>query len=329
MKAVVNDGQCRLIAEKFMPLKFRESMLKRDFLTFPADTETRLRAILFSSAICHQTYSLFNKEKNLKGWDFLESVYTELMKQNSLFMDPVYLSGQQDKELAERLRELFTIDGECTLDRREERAGFLIDISRLLVHKYSARVENLLAASGGFLINNGHGLYELLEEFYPFSDPLKKKSSLVVKFATESGIWMPRDMENFVPIMDYHMQRVLLRTGCIEVLDKGMKESLLTKKPVDSDDEIRIAAIDAVKKLSSFSGRNLMELERFLWSLGRSCCNEKTLCTDGLCNRTPCTFFAFVEQKSHEKCVLEGVCKGNLNDEYRRYWQPMLETHFY
>jgi hypothetical protein len=129
--------------------------------------------------------------------------------------------------------------------------------------------------------------------------------------------------------MDYHMQRALLRIGCVEVLDRDLREKLINKTPLDSDEDIRKASVGAMRLMSRLSGHSILEMNDFFWTLGRSCCKEKTLCKDGICNKDPCTFKLAVEIDSHDNCVFDGVCKGSRDESYRKLWQPMFDTHYY
>lgn len=331
-KVIVNDNQCRAIAEALAPLKFRPAIFEREYLTFAADTETKLRVYLYSAAICHQTHTLINKQRNLKGWDYLEFVFAELGRQHVPILDPNFLITLSADELGAKLAPLFADDGRavnCTLDKLPERAALLIDIATKLVNKYHGRVENLLKISDGYLINNGRGLYELLPEFFAFVDPLNKKSTVAIKFMVEAGLLKIKDPQNFVPMMDYHMQRVLLRTGCLEILDDELRAALINRTPLASDDEIRAAAVAATIKIAEYAGKSALDMNDFFWPLGRSCCAQKTLCADGTCNKNPCTFFTFVEMDAHTQCPLVAVCLGAKSKNYRDFWQPIVETEFY
>ena len=103
-KVIVNDEQCKLVADKIKELKFREEHFQREFLTFPADRETKLRAFLFSVAICHQTHILHNEKLNLWGWEYLEYVYTRLGKYYSQLVNPKYLAKLSKEELIAEFR---------------------------------------------------------------------------------------------------------------------------------------------------------------------------------------------------------------------------------
>ncbi|MEZ5195634.1 MAG: hypothetical protein R2764_04335 [Bacteroidales bacterium] len=145
----------------------------------------------------------------------------------------------------------------------------------------------------------------------------------------DAGIIRIKDPENAIPIMDYHMQRVLLRMGCAEVLDSGLKNKLMNREHLDSDSEVRKACIEAVRVISKESGHPIMKINDFFWSLGRSCCNETTLCNDRMCIKEPCTFNLMVEIDSHEKCTFETSCKGAQDNSYRSLWEPIIKTHYY
>ena len=328
-KIQVNLEKCKEIGEIVKKLKFRPSFYQRDFISFKSNEETKLRVYLYSAAICHQTKSLVNKKLNLVGWDFIEHVFLGLAENESKLLDPTYLAGLEVEGLARKLKRLFSESGVCSLDRLEERAKFMIDIGKKLRENYSGKIRNLVGETNNFLINNGRGLYEILDKFEAFSDPLRKKIMVFIKFSLDAGLIKLKDPENLVPMTDYHMQRVLLRTGCVEVLDQTLKQKLINKEKIKSDDEIRKASIEAIKIISAVSGYTVLEMNDFFWPLGRSCCKEKTLCTDKTCNKNPCTFNLVVDLPSHSECVFQGICKGSLYVEYRKYWEPTVETHYY
>lgn len=330
-KVVINDKQCELIAKCIKPLEFRKSFFKRPFLSFPSDRETKLRAFLFVAAICHQTHTLISKKKNLKGWYCLEDVFATLGKTNPELLDVKFLAELSPEELSEKLKPLFSDDGNpenCTLDRLKERSHFIIQISKVLLEKYEGKMEKLLEKSSG-LLGGENGLYALLKDFEAFSDPLLKKSTVFMNLAHDAGLLQIKDSESIHPTMDYHMQRLLLRTGCIEVMDPKLKKFLQDKVALDSDEDVREAAIDAIRSIGKLSGKNFFELNFMLWSLGRSCCTEKTLCADKACGKNPCTFFANIDIPTHDVCIFNEVCLGSKDGSYRKYWQPIVDTHYY
>jgi hypothetical protein len=199
MMAKVDDRKCREVAAILKDLRFRPEYYKGEFRILDADPETKMRAYIYSTAICHQTHTLVSKRRNLVGWDYLKSVFTKLAKDNSNLLNPDYLATLKPKELSKMLAPLFPDDEDqkkCTLDRLDERSRFIIGISKLLNKKYGGKVSNLVKSSDGFLLNGGKGLYELLDDFECYADPLRKKSTVFMKLLVESGLLELKDPEN-------------------------------------------------------------------------------------------------------------------------------------
>ncbi|MFH0977664.1 MAG: hypothetical protein V1837_00035 [Candidatus Woesearchaeota archaeon] len=326
-EAVVNTEQCAEVAKALARLRIRDSFYEREFISLKVEPETKARMYLFSAAICHQTHSL--QDKDLKGWEYMEKVFTELGKARSELIDPNNLTRHQE-QIVGWLKMAFTNEkGDCTLDLLEERALMMNELAKWLKEQHGAEVVNVLEETEGYLLNKGKGLYELLGETRAFADPLRKKSTVFLKHLLDARLYKVRDEENIVPGIDYHVQRVLLRMGCVEIEDEELKERLWNKEPLDSDSEIRNACVEAIRQIAQKSGKELLQVNDFLWPLGRSCCHETTLCQNRKCRRKPCTFQKTVEIKVHERCAFEAVCKGSTEQNYRAYWQPIVKTDFY
>lgn len=310
----------------------QSDFLDRPFLKFKLDPELRLRMFLFSVAICHQTHALRSEKLNLAGWEYMEYVFLKMAEGGSELIHPVYISEMAEESLGKELRIQFSENNlaeNSSLDRIGERANLYIATARLLVEKYHGRVSNLIRSTGNYLLNNGRGLYELLEEFEAFKDPLRKKSTFFIKLVSDSHLIKLSDEENIIPIMDYHMQRVLLRTGCVEVHDEKLFKSLTEKTPVKSDFLIREACVQALYVISKHSGHHILTMNDIFWPLGRSCCNENCLCVNYICEKEPCSLTKTLALKNHKYCIFENCCTGMRDKKIRSLWQPQIETHFY
>jgi len=331
-KAIANTEQCIKIGEILKQTDIRPEFYNREFLNFDADRETKLRVYFLSAAICHQTHNLHNSVLNLYGWDFMEYAFMKMLEAKNPILSPGYTSICKSCDIKQFLQKVFSHDGNpdyCTLDRLDERTEMLIEISGIVKEKYNGQISNLIDNCDGKLLNNGSGLYEVLAGFKAFSDPLKKKITFFVKLAVDGGVLRIKDTDNIIPIMDYHMQRVLLRMGCVEIKNENLKKSLCDRNKLISDAEIRNACIDAVRIIANKSGHGILKMNDFFWPLGRSCCNETTLCHNGNCIKSPCTFNSMVNISSHEKCIFEKYCKGAHDENYRLLWEPIVETHYY
>ncbi len=330
--ANLNRDQCLKIAEVIGNLKPNPTFYEREYLTIKLKDEVKLRMNFFAVAICHQTYKLHHPLLDLWGWDFIEHVFIKMAQQNSSLLNPEKVSLLSTQQIAKELRRWFSYNensNDCTLDRIEERSQLIKDASESLIAICGGQLTGLITDSKAYLIRDGKGLYEVLQKIEAYSDPQRKKSTFLIKLLIDSGLLEIGDPENFIPIMDYHMQRVLMRMGCLEISDPALYQILIARHPVTTDEPIRSLCIEAAKLIAIHSGHPLIRLNDFLWSLGRSCCNNTTLCKDHLCEKSPCTFNQIISLKSHQKCEFETACKGFEEDKYRKLWQPVINTHYY
>jgi len=331
MNAYVNKEQSEKIGETLKGYHIRSSFFDRPFLSLNASRETKLRMYFYAAGICHQTRSLIDKSRNLAGWEYLEDVFLKLALEDSNFLHPEYLASINTEDIVEQLQTLFSFDGQpknCTLDRLEERARMLKEMAVLLNDKYGNNAVKLMDETDGLLYNNGKGFYENLGKLEAYCDPQKKKITFFLKLATDAKTIEIKDKQNIIPIMDYHMQRVLLRMGCVET-DKETRKKLINKDTFSSDTDIREACIESIKVIAETSGHGILSMNDFFWPLGRSCCNESPLCYSNSCSKNPCTFFTMVKLSEHKNCIFEKACKGAENENYRLIWEPMVETHYY
>lgn len=331
-KVSVNKEQCIKIGAVLKRVAIRPEFMDREFIKVETDRETKLRMYFMSVAICHQTHHLVNKNLNLWGWDFLEYGFLQMLSSASAMFNPGYICMSDQNEITYYLQKTFSPSGNpenCTLDRLPERTNMLIEICKIVKQNNHSSIAELIDGCEGRLINKGKGLYEVLTQFTAFSDPQKKKITFFLKLATDAGLINIKDPENLIPIMDYHMQRVILRMGCVDILDKQLHHELIEHTAQSSDEEIRRACIEAVKIIADISGHNIISINDFFWPLGRSCCNQKTLCKDRSCMKQPCTFNLLVDIPSHENCLFDGVCFGSKDEDYRQLWEPIVDTHYY
>jgi len=329
----VNKQQCELAAGILSGYEIKPGFFNRGFINVKAQKERKVRAYFYAVAICHQTYKLANKEKNLYGWDYLEDVFYNLLKDNSDFLAPGFLIDKTISEIESFLCPLFSSDGNpanCTLDTIEERISFLKEIDALLYEDYDGNILKLIDKTGQHLYNSGNGFYEILPQLTSFSDPYKKKISFLVKLLEDADLITINDPKNYIPIMDYHMQRVLMRLGCVEIENKKLYNDLVTRTKLDSDTIVRDACIKAIKIIAEKSNHSIASMNDYFWPLGRSCCNETPICESSKCEKQPCSLSLAIDIKhNHKVCIFNNVCKGRYNEHYRKLWQPVVKTHFY
>ncbi len=333
MKVSVNNTKCKEVSKIVGKLIFKPSFYLRKYLNFKGDHETKARVFLYSLAICHQTHNLYSYQLKKAGWDYLDYIYTSFGTTNSKYLNSDYLSSQSIKSLADQLGTIFSDNGKAinsSLDLREERADMLIDIAIILKNNYKGQVLNLLAKANGRLVNKGKGLYDLLAKMKAYSeDPVKKKASGFIKFLFDANILKVKDWKHYFPMMDYHMQRVLLRMGCVEIHDKEIRRKLVNKESMNSDREIRNACVEATKLISNLSGVHITKMNDIFYPLGRSICTNTTLCRDHVVDKARMNFDQVIDLPNYSCCPFESVCKASSNNRYLSYWQPIVQTSNY
>lgn len=142
-----------------------------------------------------------------------------------------------------------------------------------------------------------------------YQDPLRKKSLLLAMTLMNrpEHFLTVRDPEHWQPIVDYHLMRLALRTGMVQVLDPGLRATLAARAWVrDSvmEERIRQATSEAVQGVVSISGKPIDVVDHLFWR-ARQYCPE-------------------MEEPQCEKCVLKDVCEKN-----RELFQPVFRTTNY
>lgn len=326
----VDAEQCMALGEVLRHYSFRESFYRRPFLTAAFPEEFKLRMYFFSVGICHQTWHLAHPAANLYGWDYLEDGFLRMFQENAWLTDPFRVSGASILFIGEALASYFVPAGSTvsTLDRLVERARLYRDMAEKLLTRYEGLVSRLLEASQG-RVGGEEGLYRRLADFEAYSDPLQKKSSFWVKLLLDAGLWQVSDPENLLPVMDYHMQRVLLRTGAVEIIDPELRKALKDRKELPDDTVIRRSCIEASARMAGAAGLGVLQMNDVLYMLGRSCCFEEPLCRSGHCDKTPCSLVRTLEIEEHTQCIFSGVCRGAVAEECVTLWNPVVKTHYY
>ncbi|OYT16818.1 MAG: hypothetical protein B7C24_05835 [Bacteroidetes bacterium 4572_77] len=324
-KAEVNIAQSQKIGQIVRDLVFKPTFLYRPFLSISIIASLKASMYYYAVGICHQTYNLTNSKLSLFGWDFLEYGFIEIAQQKPELLDKNHLLSLSTTKLIEEIKPFFSEDhkaSNCTLDRLEERATLWLEMATLLQELETTAYD--LAKN-----NTITSFYNKLAGTLAYSDPLQKKSSFFMKLLEDANLHSYGESAEITPIMDYHMQRVLLRTGCVEIIDKETKNILQKRIEINDDSEIRKACIESMKIIAQTSSYSVLKMNDVFYTLGRSCCLENLLCQGHSCEKTPCTLSLAVELGEHKECIFQKVCKGAHNLDYQKYWQPMVDTHYY
>jgi hypothetical protein len=153
---------------------------------------------------------------------------------------------------AERVAELFRVDGETVADPGE-RARLWRDAAARLLAEHSGSARALIADAGGRLGGPG-GLLDLLAPIEAFADPLAKKSFLFAKICERRGWLEVADPGSWQVCADNVLMRLSLRSGLVA---PGPRE------------RVRAETRDALAALAERAGVSPPILDDLLWELGR------------------------------------------------------------
>ena len=160
-----------------------------------------------------------------------------------------------------------------------------------------SKTVELFEKHGEYLFNNGRGIVEVLKMFKAYEDPVGKKAFLLIKFLHRRGLIKVKDLYRFEIPVDNHLTRIALRLGIVkpdqDILDLIEKDVEVSS---DVDYEIRLSVRTAWKIVSKLSGIDLMLLDDFLWTYGR------TVCKYGL---PDCNY-----------CIFKNTCTSYLNNRF-------------
>lgn len=326
----VNKEQSEKIGKIVGSLKFKPSFYERDFIQI--DSPLKMAMHFYSIGICHQTYHLANRKLNLYGWDYLEYGFLEILKNAPFLLEAKEIVKLSNSELAEKIKPFFAEDqnpDHCTLDNLDERLGLWKDMANGLLMHFDGKIENLFNTNDWVKTQNASNIYDSLKLFDAYSDPFQKKSGVFLKLIADANLIDIKKLENVILIMDYHMQRVLMRTGCVEVTDLKLKEDLQNRLPIKDDEIIRKVCIESMQIIANTSAYHPFKMNDVFYTLGRSCCNEKPLCRVKSCEKIPCTLTRAIVLQTHDTCIFQDICKGASDTDYLQFWQPQIKTHYY
>ena len=195
--------------------------------------------------------------------------------------------------------------GKVPLPDSKERLLLLKNFGKVLAQRFKGDLNFLHRRSKGYYSRAGNGFLDLMNGFEAYSDKYHKKTFLLCKVMTRRGHWVFYDKENANVPIDYHVMRLLLRSGCVEVED-DLAVKLASFSIVTSSEEeaIRSATYEACRLISRESGIHPYDLDDWMWS-SRSWCPTK--------NEPKCS-----------ACLIREVCKKR-----KHLQQPLYPTNFY
>jgi hypothetical protein len=329
----VNDDRGRELARMLRDLDYLPDDLK-NLTPFPDDLFRERHFLFFLTAIDHNTHGADRYEEVIDG----ETVHgSELMywqAQQAALKDPGLFTPQRLKDVtAEVARAVLTTATGKAPAGVEERALLLRDAAAVLCERYDGDLAKLLAAGEGYLRRgDGSGILELLREIRAYSDPLQKKSFLLIKLLKRRGLLSIRDPENLNVPVDHVLFTIALRSGIVAA-DRPAREKILAGEPLDEEmvKDLRGAARQAFKKVAGFSSIPADLFDDLLWAYGRECLRLPTPFPEEKIGEISSALDARIGNKPALKAFL-GMINGldaAAPEGTRLYPVPLFTANFY
>ncbi|MBI4759146.1 MAG: hypothetical protein HY783_09155 [Chloroflexi bacterium] len=251
-------------------------------------------------------------------------------------VEPDFFTSSRLAEITtEGLAAVFSLDGSpgnTLLPRCQERAEILRDGAARLLSGYRGSARELLDASEGYLHRrHGMGLLGALADFRGYRDPHFKKAFVLLKFLSAQGHYAIKDKENLYIPVDYHLLRVALRSGMVDVCESGLKRKLKERQEASpgEEDEVREAVKLAYKEVEKASDLDVFRLDEIFWTLGRSCCHYSRPPRCSQCDRSGCSVMESFHVTCPGRCLISPVCRGARDGSYQAFFEPAITTIFY
>ena len=277
--------------------------IKSDWET-PSDDELEYERMLafIGTVICQQI-----------NWDFLDAALRKIPKERFNSRD---LAEIKSEEIAELLKEYRKPDNIMA----DERAKMIRCFCNVLNEKCGGLVENLLKQSN----YSAAKLRENLEQFTVFSeDPVKKKLNVLIQLLSRTKLVDFIDMDKINPAIDYHLIRMALRTGRIEINNEELKNKIISQTDISEEEDtvIRETVSNVFKITAAASGKTIPELNLLEWHLARSICIRD----EPRCEFKENPLDGILGFELNGKCPLFDTCKKRK--EYKR--EPKFKSTYY
>jgi len=207
----------------------------------------------------------------------------------------------------------------------ETRALLLRDAARKLNMKYSGNPLKI------FEREDVKCWLSRLSEFLAYSDPVAKKSFLLIKFLERRGLIGEVESSQLEVPVDNHLTRIALRVGIVVPNEELMN---LIRAGVEVSDKVDILVRLAVRKAFSIVCEHARirptHLDDLLWSLGRTCCTkERPVCIYG-CNIVGECPTKYIISKCDNTCVFIEVCNAaKYGKSEKIYEHTKINTWYY
>ena len=265
MKCCSHDEKLEVVVKNFEHF-LKEYQVADTIPIFPEfKEEERIQLLLYTVAICHNM-----------NWKYLCSTVMYRIWEWSVRLDIDKLLNMSVEQM-----ETFFLDYPKKHKIEAKRRTNMIK-SIALVYKGDKNLIKKIRDSK--TIKGPNGLLEILNQLPVYKeDPLHKKSNFLAQVLIDEKILKVEDPEKIEPLVDYHIMRLYLRTGRIEVLDEIIKKKIKNKEqlPVEQITQIRTEISEQIKRFCTKYNKTVRQLNTIDWYVARNYCRqEKVNCEE-------------------------------------------------
>ena len=266
-------------------------------------------------AVCHDI-----------NWDFLQQGLASLFVDIATEVIARWLSSVRSPEV-------YACLGNYSKPERifaDSRAALLRDVGRTILAHFENSATNIFNRSDG-RIHGDHGFLHQLDCFESYrADPLRKKSHVLIQEVVRERILRFEDEDRIEPAIDYHIQRLYLRTDRVVCIDAGIEQDLRSYRPRQRPrlvNLLRFEVAEALKLTAFYARLPIPDVNYIEWQIARSVCSKtRPFCTRA--NR-PTGLDPDIAQLFSGPCPFVAFCPGQASAEFRRLKQPNFQTSFY
>lgn len=265
MECCCHDKKLDVVEKEFFRF-LREFQTADTIPIFPEfNKEERVKLLVYTVAICHNM-----------NWKYLCSIVMYRIWKWSAKLDIDRILNMPIEQM-----ESFFIDyPKKQKVEAKRRTEMLQDIA------IACREDKDLFAKIGQskTIAGPNGLLKLFNRLPVYKeDPLHKKSNFLAQVLVDEKLIKVDDPENIEPLVDYHIMRLYLRTGRIEILNEDITEKIKKKEqlPIEQIVQIRTEISEQIKRFCIKYHKTARQLNIIDWFIARNYCRqEKVNCKE-------------------------------------------------
>ncbi len=226
--------------------------------------------------------------RRYKGSDFVWAAFARAARERPELLQPAHMAAEPESFLTICTAD----DGHCPLPEPHTYVALHRAHGAAMLEQWPGGYEELVASCNASEGPVAKLLGHLTQLPGYAEDPLAKKANLlaIILANRPEGFLDARDRESIQPIVDYHLMRACLRTGCVDIRDPDLDRRLAARTWVDAVEEaaIREASFEAIAGLVHTSGQSVAAVDGFFFALGRRLCLETEAPRCGECALTAC-----------------------------------------